>query len=198
MKSFVVSIVIGLAISFSTYGKPIITPPLGMKWGMDKGEVLKLADGISLLEDRGNRLHDYYLKNPIVKIDSMDGYSVSIDDEYGLVAVEMIQTFTADKNGSEIKNRYDDLKKALSSKFGAPEIDEYIKDYDIEFYRCISSRLCGNMSALFYGENGRIYISINSTGDSKGNIYIGYKENKLDEIMKKIKEERVDKIKDSL
>lgn len=198
MRKIIFAATLGMLVSLPTYGAANITPPIGLKWGMNKEEVLKHVDSVSLLEEKGDRLREFYLRNPRIKIDGIDGYSVSIDDKYGLVAVDMIQTFSADKHGSEIKNKYDDFKKALSGKFGSPELDEYIKNSNIEFYRCIASRLCGNMSALFDGENGRVYLSINSTGDSRGNIYIGYKDNKLDEIMSEIKKERVDKIKDSL
>ncbi|WP_145590735.1 myosin/kinesin family protein [Yersinia aleksiciae] len=197
MKKLVFVITLGLLISLPTYGKSI-TPPLGLSWGMNKGEVEKQADGVSLLEEQGHRLRNYYLKNPSEKIDGMDGYSVYIDDKYGLVSVEMLQSINDDANGSKIKKRYETIKNALSKKYGKPDSIEYVNNDRVSFYKCLSSSECGNMYSFFTGTNGQVYVSINSMGDDYGQIYIRYKVSEFDKTISEIQKQETDELSESL
>ncbi|GKX54110.1 hypothetical protein SOASR030_02220 [Leminorella grimontii] len=198
MKKIVFAIILSLCASLPTYGKPTIEAPLGLKWGMTKDEVEKHAEELSLLERKGDRLSSYYLRNPEKIIDGMDGYSVSVDDKFGLVSVEMLQSFNNDDKGTKVKSRYDVIKEALSKKYGTPSLLEYINNERISFYSCLRIDGCGSMTAFFDGNNGQALILINSSDVDRGNIFIRYKTHELDKIMSELKNKTINELSDSL
>lgn len=167
-----------------------ITAPLGLKWGMTKGELVEKTGGIKEIGLRDG-IEQFLVNNKNNKVDGLELYSIGVDKKYGLTSVEMMFYIDNDGDGNKAVKKYNILKKVLVSKYGEQYSDEYLwRNYNkgsMSFSACIDNERCGKYVSSFEDDVGGS-VGLMLTTDSSGkdvNVFLFYQSPAI----KKIQEE---------
>lgn len=164
------------SLPLTAFGQDSFPAPFGLSWEMSEAELKEVGfthagdtGGFSLYTSvsapkawsKGDRYYGIVYKGRLVKLTAN-----STD-------------FSGDIYGSEGKRAYNQLKKILTDKYGAPStqyerIGLKLYDDSDEFYQCLEYSGCGMYTSLFNFDRGSIGISLKGKRRGEGYLNIAY------------------------
>ena len=154
--------------------------PFGLYWGENLSKLK--SRGLSLEElTKDGSLVFYQTKQTPKDLSIAERYLLVIHDDYGLQKiVASSEKITNDITGSDGKKTYEQIKRAINEKYGAPkEFFEFsgrklYKDHD-EFYQCLKYDGCGAWISYWdLGTRGAIAVQLKGVSRGVGSIVLTY------------------------
>jgi len=154
----------------------------GLKWGMSKELVEKTGVALTRTGGEGN-LEIFRTTSVPIPVSIGESYTLTFHQSWGLQKIIMrSKKIQNDPTGREGKEQYNNLKVALSEKYGNPkDTTEYFglrlfKEFD-EFYLCLRYAGCGGWMTTWNADpnlRGMIGLQIRGLSRSEGSILLSY------------------------
>ena len=100
--------------------------PFGFEYGMSKADVIKLVGRKAVLKEDGDRL---LLSTAPKPHPSFESYLLVISPDKGLLKiVAMTPAIQSNDFGDEIKSKYDEVQKGLTSVYGNGDAEDFLQE----------------------------------------------------------------------
>ena len=185
----IIAFLAGATAAFAQESPSEVQAPFGLEWGSLQSEFSGLTNCNS------KQSLTFCRTNSVPKpLSDAETYQLVFDDKEGLVKIRHIgKSITGDPSGTKGKERFNELKAALSSKYPKARKKDFIKMHialyrnSNEFYECLRHRGCGLYAWNINPGKGTIGIQINGLSRGKGYIDLIYESPKWMDVFNRAK-----------
>ncbi len=152
--------------------------PFGLTWGISAQALSEGGITLKAGERKGNLLSMTTRELPL-DLEHAELYFLLFDDEAGLVKVQYVSSLIhGDPNGMHGRERYRELKLALSEKYGLPEVHEIFGLAEFtgpdQFYQCLNDEKCGWWHSTYRHGDLAVRLELNGTAEGTGFVTLQY------------------------
>ncbi len=148
----------------------------GLRWGMKAAEVQ--ASGVTITKKKGDRNLEIYEAVSLPKnVSDVESYSLIFADGRLAKISAIGKNIANDPSGSNGKERFEAIAKALTEKYGKPSNsyqstgNKLFKEYD-EFYQCLAYSGCGQWTTVYEPNDKDIVIELKGIRRGTGYLVI--------------------------